>query len=472
MSSRQWAAGTRRPLGPRGIAVASMIGTAIEWYDFYVYSTSVVLVLGVLFFPSSDPVVSTLVAFSSIGVGFIARPVGGLVLAHFGDRVGRRNTLLVALVIMGLATVAIGCLPTYAQIGVAAPILLVVLRFLQGMAVGGEWGGAVLLSVESAPADRRVLYGTFPQFGSPLGLFGSSLVILLTQMMPRDSLESWGWRIPFLLSAVLLIVGVVLRLRIEEPETFQALRRTGQRAQVPLLRVVRDHPRAIVAGTGAAIVGQSAYILVSFLPSYANATGAVSATAAPTALLTASALGILLMIFLARRAEGTDRRRWAFWGGVVPAAWSFPAFIIGLWFGDAGLILAVTVAYLGVYGFYTVFGSLLADQFPAEVRYTGISLCYQLAALLAGGLLPILTSVVVAGAGNAWWPAALLSVLAALLTSVAAPFLRRGAWNDDVEPAEGGDTIRVDQKIGADQPELPGRVDDVALPQDATEGRA
>lgn len=419
---------TPKPLGPKGIATASMIGTAIEWYDFYVYSTSVTLVLGALFFPSSNSVASSLIAFSTIGVGFIARPFGGLLLAHFGDRVGRKNTLLAALILMGAATIAIGCLPTYAQIGIAAPIALVVLRFIQGMAVGGEWGGAVLLSVESAPPKKRVFYGTFPQFGSPIGLLGSSLVILLVQMLPDDDLNSWGWRIPFLLSAVLVVIGVYIRLRLEEPDEFQHVKAAGERARLPIVDVVKRFPRAVIIGTGAAVVGQSAYILVSFLPAYAKSQGYVAPTTGATALMLAAASGIVLMTYLAFRSENSDRRWWAFWGGVIPAVWSFPAFLLTVWLGDIGLIISVVVAYLGVYGYYTVMGSLLADQFPPEVRYTGISLCYQLAALLAGGLLPIATSTLVASVGNAWWPAAVLMIVTSLLTALSAPFLRHSAW--------------------------------------------
>jgi MFS transporter, MHS family, shikimate and dehydroshikimate transport protein len=413
-----------------------MIGTAIEWYDFYVYSTSVTLVLGALFFPSSNSVASSLIAFSTIGVGFIARPFGGLLLAHFGDRVGRKNTLLAALIVMGVATVAIGCLPTYAQIGVAAPIALVVLRFIQGMAVGGEWGGAVLLAVESAPPKKRIFYGTFPQFGSPIGLLGSSLVILLVQLLPKQDLDGWGWRIPFLLSAVLVVIGIVIRLRLDEPDEFQHVKDAGERARVPLVEVVKHFPRAVIIGTGAAVVGQSAYILVSFLPAYAKSQGYVTRTAGATALMLAAACGIVLMTLLAFRAENADRRWWAFWGGVIPAAWAFPAFLLTQWLGNVGLIIAVVVAYLGVYGYYTVMGSLLADQFPPEVRYTGISLCYQLAALLAGGLLPIATSALVASVGNAWWPAAALMVITSLLTALSAPFLRRSAWTGTEEHAK------------------------------------
>ncbi|CAN5230790.1 MFS transporter [soil metagenome] len=426
--SQQTAEKVRKPLGPKGIATASMIGTAIEWYDFYVYSTSVTLILGSLFFPSSNSTASSLIAFSTIGVGFIARPFGGLLLAHFGDRVGRKNTLLVALILMGSATIAIGCLPTYAQIGIAAPIALVILRFIQGMAVGGEWGGAVLLSVESAPPKKRVFYGTFPQFGSPLGLLGSSLVILTVQMLPEDDLFSWGWRIPFLLSAVLVAIGIYIRLRLEEPTEFQHVKDTGERARLPLVDVVKRFPRAVIVGTGAAVVGQSAYILVSFLPAYAKSQGYVAPTTGATALMLAAASGILFMTYLAFRAENSDRRWWAFWGGVIPAAWSFPAFLLTVWLGDVGLIIAVVVAYLGVYGYYTVMGSLLADQFPPEVRYTGISLCYQLAALLAGGFLPIATSALVASVDNAWWPAAVLMVITSLFTALSAPFLRHTAW--------------------------------------------
>src|SRR3712207_751504 len=224
----QPAAGHRpdRPASSR-VAVAAMIGTAIEWYDFFVYGTSAVLVLGPLFFPTDDPLTGTLLAFSTFGIGFLVRPLGAVVLGHYGDRYGRKQALVASLLVMGVATVAVGLLPTYDDIGLAAPVMLVLLRCAQGFAVGGEWGGAVLLSVEHAPPERRAWYGSFPQYGTPVGLAGSSLAILAARAVSGDAFLTWGWRLPFLFSAVLVVVGLWVRSRVADAEEYATARRRG-----------------------------------------------------------------------------------------------------------------------------------------------------------------------------------------------------------------------------------------------------
>ncbi|RYE40460.1 MAG: MFS transporter [Hyphomicrobiales bacterium] len=415
----------RRPLGPSGVAAVSLIGTTIEYYDFYVYTTTVVMVLGPLFFPADDALTSSLLAFSTLGIGFLARPLGGMIFAHYGDRFGRKNTLVTSLLMMGVATVLVGILPTYAQVGVWAPILLVTCRFVQGLAVGGEWGGAVLLAVEHAPAKKRAFYGAFPQFGSPLGLLVSSGVISLFMLMPSGAFESWGWRIPFLLSIVMLAVGLVMRLRIEESKDYvKAATERVADVKLPIAMVVRDHWRVVVVGTGITLISHSLYIITTFLPSYAKSTLGVSAGVATNSLVIASACGVVVLGIIAVKIDGRDRRRFALTSAVLLGLWAFPAFFLASAWGTAGMTIAVTVGYLSVLGHYAVLSSLLADLFPTNVRFTGISLCYQLSAILAGGILPLLTSYFVGAAGGSYWPAPTLLAATCVLTAVASMLAR------------------------------------------------
>ncbi|MGE0777951.1 MFS transporter [Mycolicibacterium sp.] len=414
-----------RQMSPRGVAVAALVGTTIEFYDFFVYGTSVVLVLGTLFFPSGNPLTSTLLAFATLGVGFLARPLGGLFFAHFGDRVGRKNTLIVSLMMMGVATVAVGLLPTYDQIGMWAPALLVMLRLVQGLAVGGEWGGAVLLAVEHAPPDKRALYGSFPQFGSPLGLLLSSAVIGLFGLMPAESYAAWGWRMPFLLSVILLAVGVVIRLKMEESTSFVAAQANNEIVSLPIKEIFRTFWRTVVVASGVTLIAHSLTLLVSFLPSYATTTYDLAPGIATTSLVVASAGAVLALVVMARLVDGRDRRRFTLVGGVLTAVWAFPAFYLPAEWGAAGLMISVTVGYVFLIPHYAALSSFLADMFPAHVRYSGVSLCYQLSAVLGGGLLPILTGYLVSRVGGASWPAAALLAGTGLITAASSLLARR-----------------------------------------------
>src|SRR5215203_6621554 len=236
----------------RQVAGASLLGTTIEWYDFFLYVTAVPLVFNRVFFPEFEPLVGTLLGYSTNAVAFVARPIGGAVFGHFGDRIGRKSMLVATLLLMGIATAAIGCLPTYAQIGVAAPILLILLRFLQGLGLGGEWGGAVLMAVEHSPEGRRGFYGSFPQMGIPAGVILSSLIFLvLTASLTNEQFLAWGWRIPFLLSIVLVAVGLYIRLNILESPAFQGMQESGTASRVPLVEAFRDHWRQLLVVAGA-----------------------------------------------------------------------------------------------------------------------------------------------------------------------------------------------------------------------------
>ncbi|MGH9801292.1 MAG: MFS transporter, partial [Blastocatellia bacterium] len=253
------------------VAIASFIGTTIEWYDFFLYGTASALIFGRLFFPNYDPLTATLASFGTYAVGFAARPIGGIVCGHFGDRIGRKSMLIFTLLLMGVTTALIGLLPTYHQIGIWAPILLVVLRLAQGFAVGGEWGGAVLMAVEHSPAGRRGFYGSWPQVGVPVGLLLSTGVFALVSKLPNDVLFSWGWRVAFLLSIFLVGVGLYIRMAIVEPPAFTAVKQSGEASKFPILDAVRHHPRNVLLAMGARLVENGAFYLYTvFILTYAT----------------------------------------------------------------------------------------------------------------------------------------------------------------------------------------------------------
>src|SRR4051795_2263965 len=278
----------------RQVALASFIGTTIEWYDFFLYGTAAALIFNDLFFPKVDPTIGTLAAFATFGVGFAARPVGGIVFGHFGDRAGRKSMLVISLLIMGLATAAIGILPSYASIGIAAPIILVVLRLAQGLGVGGEWGGAVLMSVEHAPKGKRGLYGSFPQMGVPAGLFLSTVIFAVMQAATSDAaFMSWGWRIPFLVSILLVGVGLFIRMRIMESPAFQEVKDTGTEAPKPIVDVVKTHPREVLVAMGMRIAENGIfYVYTVFVLTYGEDTLKLGKSTMLTGVAISAAIGL------------------------------------------------------------------------------------------------------------------------------------------------------------------------------------
>lgn len=414
-----------KPLSPRGVAVAALIGTSIEFYDFFVYTFSVTLVISPIFFPAGDGLTSALVAFSTIGVGFFARPIGGLVFAHFGDKVGRKNTLVVSLVMMSLATVLVGCLPTYSQVGMLAPVLLVGLRVVQGFAVGGEWGGAVLLATEKAPLGKRAFYGSFPMYGSFFGGIGSAGVLALVQLMPRDAMLSWGWRIPFLLSIVLLAVGLVVRLRIDESTAFLEAKEQQKIVKLPIATVLRRYWKTVFVATAATFIVHTQSICTTFLSSYSVASFNVPTESALYATVTASAVAVVGLAIVSRFIDGRDRRIFAFLGALLLVLWVWPAFLLAQHYGSAGLIIATCVTYVGLVLHQVVISSLLADLFPAEIRFTGMTLSYQTSAVVGGGMLPILVPYLVAEAGGSYAPAVIIMVLTCFVTMTGLLLIKR-----------------------------------------------
>jgi metabolite-proton symporter len=372
---------------------ASFIGTTIEWYDFFIYGTAAALIFGPQFFPSSSGTAETLLAFSTFAVGFAARPLGAVVMGHYGDRIGRKSMLVLSLTTMGLATFLIGVLPTYEQIGVAAPLLLVLLRVLQGFGVGGEWGGAVLMAVEYAPRNRRGLYGGFAPMGTPAGLIVANVVFLaVTAAVSPDAFTSWGWRVPFLVSAVLVAIGLVVRLKIEETPVFHKLaaEQAEKRPRAPIVEVLRSHPRKVLLGA-LAFAGNNGfgYILIAYVLSYGTKQLGVSRPAMLTAVLIAAACWLVTCLVFAAWSDRLGRRKVYFFGAVTGIAWAFPFFLLLDTANPLLITLALVVLTVPLAATFSPLAAMFSEMFPTRIRYTGNSLAYQLGAVLGGGLTPL-----------------------------------------------------------------------------------
>lgn len=384
------ATGERTPL--RRVILSSLIGTTIEWYDFFLYGSAAALVFGPLFFPGDDPVTETIYAFGTYALGFFARPVGGIVFGHFGDRIGRKRLLMLSLVMMGVATVLIGLLPTYAQIGVWAPIALILLRLVQGFAVGGEWGGAVLMAAEHGDAARRGFWASWPQAGVPAGsLLAAAVLWLMAGFLPESEFLEWGWRVPFLLSAVLVVVGWYIRNRVAESRMFEAaIAEAEAPPKAPVMEVLRERPRALVLGAGLRIGENiSYYILTVFSLTYLVDVASESRRLALEALLIGAAVQFFAIPFFAFLSDRIGRRPVYAFGGFGLAAWSFVMFGL-LGSGEAMSIYLALVVGLVLHGaMYGPQAAFIAELFPTRIRYSGVSMAYQLTAIVGGSLAPI-----------------------------------------------------------------------------------
>ena len=375
---------------PRTVLFASLIGTTIEFYDFYIYATAAVLVFPRLFFPTADPGAAMLQSLATFAIAFFARPVGSAVFGHFGDRVGRKATLVAALLTMGLSTILIGLLPTYAQIGVAAPLLLALCRFGQGLGLGGEWGGAVLLATENAPPGKRAWYGMFPQLGAPIGFFLSGGVfLLLGEVMTDADFFAWGWRIPFLASAVLVGVGLYIRLKITETPDFQKVLDSKARVKVPVVTVLRDHRRALVLGTLSAL---ATFVIFYLMTVFALTGGTAQLGYTRQQFLMLQLFAVLFFaLTIPMAALLADRRGRRTAMMLVSGAIAVFGLLYGPLFGGGGAwsVGAFMVLGMCLVGFtYGPLGTLLAELFPAEVRYTGASLTFNFASILGASVAP------------------------------------------------------------------------------------
>ena len=398
---------------------SSILGTAVEWYDFLIYAVATSLVFNKLFFPSGDPALSNIVSFGTYGVGFLARPLGAAIFGHFGDRIGRKAMLATTIVIMGLGTFLIGLLPTYAQIGVAAPALLVALRFLQGIGLGGEWGGAVLMVVENAPVRRRGLFGSMVQLGNPVGNIAAIGTFALVSRLPEADFLSWGWRLPFLVSILLVGVGLLIRMSLRETPAFRALEAQHAIARMPLTEVFTTHRRPFLIAV-ALKISEIAWASVAGVFVIAYATGKLGLPRASVlnALLIASAVALLTIPLYGWLSDIVGRRRMFFATCAFSAAFAFPLFWL-LDTRDVGLVTLAIVLGIncGQMVGFSVGAPWYSELFPTRLRYSGASLGFQIGAALSGGLTPLIAASLVAWSGGAPWPVAVYLIACAGLTA-------------------------------------------------------
>ncbi len=403
---------------PRRVALASAVGATIEWYDFFLYGTAAGLVFDKLYFNGLSGSAATFAAFGTFAVGFLARPVGGVIFGHFGDRIGRKTMLIWTLVIMGAGTALIGLLPTYDQIGVAAPVLLVVLRVLQGIGVGGEYGGAVLLAVEFAPPERRGFFGSFAHIGVPGGLFLASGAFAVASLLPDAAFLAWGWRVCFLLSIVLLGIGAWIRLSVMETPAFQEVQERKDVSAVPLGDLFRRQPRTLLLGMGTRFIEGFTFNLYSvFLLAYAVNTVGISKSVVLNAIMVGAVLGVVLTVVSGRLSDRLGRKRVYNVGAVLGLVLAFPTAAM-VQSGNALAVGASLVAGLGlVYG--TVYGPLAAfwsELFDTRYRYSALSALYQLSGIVASGLTPLVAAWLVSLSGGDLWLVASYNVAIALLS--------------------------------------------------------
>jgi MFS transporter, MHS family, shikimate and dehydroshikimate transport protein len=413
----------------RTVVAASAVGTTIEWYDFLIYSTAAALVLNKLFFPTTNPLTGTLLSIGTTGVGFYARPIGAIILSHFGDRLGRKSMLILTLVTMGVATTVVGLLPTYASIGITAPILLVLCRLVQGIAVGGEWGGAVLMTTEHSPPLKRGLYGSMVQIGFPLGMALGTVSFFLLAYLGDEQFTAWGWRIPFVASSALVVVGVFIRLRIEETPDFKDVVREGKIARFPVLDTILRHPKDLIIGLGARITEISwIYVITIFGLNYAVQTLGLSRNLVLGAIALGAAIELITIPLCGRLSDLMGRRPIYLLGCVAAILLSFPIFW-GIETRDPTIVILSFIIGMSVgHGImYGVQASFLSEMFPSNLRYSGASLGYQIAAPIGGGLVPLAAAWIVGLNHGATWPVSLLMIAIAALTIVAVLFARETA---------------------------------------------
>ncbi|MFI9803805.1 MFS transporter [Streptomyces sp. NPDC052301] len=419
------------------IVAASLIGTTIEWYDFFLYGSAAALVFNKLFFPDSDPLVGTLLSFLTYAVGFAARPLGALVFGHFGDRLGRKKLLVLSLVLMGGATFAIGLLPTHASVGTAAPVLLTTLRLVQGFALGGEWGGAVLLVSEHGDARRRGFWASWPQTGAPAGqLLATGVLSLLTAVLSDDAFGSWGWRIPFLLSGVLVMVGLWIRLSVDESPLFKEAaeraesRRADDAEKLPLVSVLRHHWRDVLVAMGARMAENiSYYVITAFILVYATTSAGVSKQTALNAVLIGSAVHFAVIPAWGALSDRVGRRPVYLFGAAGIGLWMFPFFSLVDTGSFGYLILAVTVGLVLHGAMYAPQAAFFAEMFATRMRYSGASIGAQFASVAAGAPAPLIATALLDGYDSST-PIALYVIAAAVLTLVAVAVSRETRHRD------------------------------------------
>jgi metabolite-proton symporter len=414
----------------RRVGFSSFIGAMIEWYDFFLYGQAAALVFGQVFFPGGDPLVGTLAAFATFAVGFGARPIGGVIFGHLGDRIGRKSALVATLFLMGIATFLIGLLPTYAAIGVWAPVLLVVLRLLQGVAAGGEWGGAVLMLTEHAPPSRRGFYGAWPQMASSAALIlATGLMYGMSESLGDEQFLSWGWRVPFLLSFLLIFVGIFIRLRIPESPEFERVKKAEQIAKRPVVDAVRTEWRSILLVIGMRVAENVCGYLVSvFALSYATNNLGLAASLGLLANMIAAAVQFVITPLYGALSDRIGRKPVYLLGAAMHVALAFPFFALVQTKNVPLILIAWVLGYAIANGaLFATQPAFFSELFGTKVRYSGISIGYQFSAMIAGGLAPFVATGLVAWAGGATWPVSLYWMAVGLITFVTTLLCRETA---------------------------------------------
>jgi metabolite-proton symporter len=407
------------PASTRRVVLASFVGTTIEWYDFFLYGTAAALVFNKLFFTNLEPLAGTMAAFGTYAVGFFARPLGGIVFGHYGDKIGRKSMLVTTLMMMGIATVLIGLLPTYNQIGIWAPILLVLLRFVQGFGVGGEWGGAVLMAVEHSQAGRRGFHASWVQAGVPVGMLLANGVFMLVSSMDEAAFLSWGWRIPFLLSILLLVVGMFIRVKIMESPVFTQAKAEDPGPKVPILAVLREHPRNVILAMGARFAENAFfYIFTVLVLSYGYQHLGMDKAGLLNAVMLGSAVQLVAIPAFGALSDKLGRRPVYLGGAFFLLLFAFPFFWLIGTREPALVILAVVIGLIGHSAMYGPQAAFFSELFGTRVRYSGASLGYQLASPLAGGLAPLIATALLGWSMGEPWPVALYLIGMAVITLV------------------------------------------------------
>ena len=410
------------------VVAASMAGTTVEWYDFFLYGVAAALVFGKVFFPGSDPAAGTLLALGTFAIGFIARPIGGVVFGHFGDKVGRKQLLVLSLLMMGVATFAIGLLPGYATIGIAAPLLLTLLRLLQGFALGGEWGGAVLIVSEHGDPARRGFWASWPQAGAPAGqLLANGLLALLAAVQSEADFLAWGWRIPFLLSAVLVLIGLWVRLSVEESPVFRAAAQAAAEHQVearlPIVQVLREYPREVLTAMGARFAENVAYYIFTIVvTTYATKQLGLSSSFVLGAVLIGAAVHLVTIPLWGALSDRFGRRPIYLVGAAGVGVWAFAFIALLNTRSFAAAVLAVVGGLVFHGAMYGPQAAFLSELFGTRVRYSGVSIGYQLASILAGGLAPIIAIALLNATGSGYAISVYVLVAAVLTIGAVATY--------------------------------------------------
>ncbi len=414
----------------RRVVTASLIGATIEWYDFFLYGVVAGIVFNKLFFPTSDPLVSTMLAYGTFAVGFLSRPLGGVIFGHFGDKLGRKSMLVMTLMIMGVSTVLIGLVPTYDQIGIWAPVILLLLRVAQGIGLGGEWGGAVLMAFEYAPKEKRGFYASIPQIGLALGLcMASGVVAALSSAMSEAQFLSWGWRVAFVLSFLLVAVGMYIRLNVMETPEFKKVKEGGEEIKLPIKEVITKYPGNVLAGMGARYIdGVFFNVFGVFSIAYLTQTLNLSRTDALLGVMAAALVMIFTIPLFGRLSDKIGRTRIYFWGSLLTGLSAFG----GFWFmkHSGADMLTVWLAIIIPFGvFYaSVYGpeaALFAELFDAKVRYSGISFVYQFSGIFASGITPIIATYLLQKGGGEPWLVCAYVLFAGLVSALSAAWIGR-----------------------------------------------